>query len=114
MDDLPLSLYNTETTTLSYNNDDAVLDSAEHVNVVTRSGTDTTPVKDATINETVSGNISEEICEASQLDQCSPDVEESQVARNQLIMEQQTDPSLCPCFSLMERGKAIIICRMAY
>jgi len=34
-----------------------------------------------------------------------PDVEESQVARNQLIMEQQTDPSLCQCFSLMERGK---------
>jgi len=47
MDDLPLSMYNTETTTLSYNNDDAVLDTAEHVNVVTRSGTDTTPVKDA-------------------------------------------------------------------
>ena len=33
INDLPLNLYNTETTTLSYNHDDAVLDRAEHVNL---------------------------------------------------------------------------------
>lgn len=77
----------------------------EHVNVVTRSGKSTVPVNNQVTNEKASENISEEIMNADELFDCAPKDNQSKAIRDQLIVEQQNDPTLHQCFSLARRGK---------